>query len=114
MRVVEVERVAEHGVREGCGMGWEASVQADDCRVRLATDLAEGLATLCRHAETAGREAAAKRVEQMELRRLDNGGRDPFVGELAAEGGQALSCSCHRHTLQSVSVPGKPGAASGA
>ena len=58
-------------------------------------------------------EAAADRVEEVQLRRLDDVVRDVVEVELERERGEPLRCGCH-HTLHSSSVPGKLRSASGA
>ena len=96
VRVVEVEPVAEHGVREGGIRGGKTAVVADDRGLRLAALLGHGGSALRRHAERVRRQAAAERVEQMELGSLANLRRDVVQPEGRRELGQAL---CRRRHL---------------
>ncbi len=76
MRVVVVEAVAEHRVREGSARGGNVCAIADHRRLRIPPKLRHGRAAFGRDAERARSESAAERVEHVELGRLDHFGRD--------------------------------------
>ena len=104
VRVVEVEAVAEHRVREGGVRGGQRGVEADHRRLGLAAELRHRRAALGGDAEAVRGEAAADDVEHVQLRRLDDRRRDVVQVELERPGGEPLG---GRHTVHSSSVPGK-------
>ena len=95
MRVVEVEAVAEHRVGEGRAGAGQRPVEADDGGVGGARLLGDHGATLGRDAHGVRREAAADRVEEVELRGLHDLLGDLLVAEAEAPCGEALCGSCH-------------------
>ena len=109
VRVVVVEAVAEHRVRE-CSRGRrQRTVVADHRGLWLPAELGHRRPSLGGDAERARCEAAAKRVEDVELGGLDDGLRDVVVFEGRRESGDALCSSGHGvspPTVHSVSVPG--------
>ena len=112
VRVVEVEAVAEHRVCEGRVRRGERAVEPDHRGLLEAAELCHRRTPLRRDAERVRRQAAADRVEQVQLRRLHHLGGDVLVREPAGPLGEALR-GLHE-TLQSMSVPGNAGAASSA
>ena len=113
VRVVEVEPVAEHRVRERRVRRRQACVEPDHGRFRRAAELGHRLAALARDPEPVGGEPAADHVEHVQLRRLDHLVRDRVEVELQRELRKALRCRRH-HVLHSSSVPGKLRSACGA
>ena len=108
VRVVVVEAVAEHRVREGCARSRNVRAVPDHRRLRIPSQLRHGRAAFGRDAERARSEPAAERVEHVELRRLDHVGRDVVVRERRREVAMrsAAVVMTLAPTVQSVSVPG--------
>jgi hypothetical protein len=75
VRVVEVEAVADHCVCEG-RVGGRQAPSADDRRLLVTAELGHRLPPLRRHAQGGCGEPAAQRVEEMELGRLGDLGRN--------------------------------------
>ena len=73
--VVEVETVADHRVCEG-RVGGRQARSADDCRLLVAAELGHRLAALRRHAQGGRGEPAPQRVEEVQLGRLGDLGRN--------------------------------------
>ena len=101
VRVVVVEAVAEHRVRERGVRAPGCRAVADHRRLRISSQLGHGRAAFGRDAEPVRGEAAAERVEHVELRRLDHVGRDVVVRERRREGGDALRGSVMTPPLRS-------------
>ena len=72
VRVVEVEPVAEHRVRERGVRRGKRAVEPDHRRLGIAAELRHRRAALRGDAEGVGGQTAADRVEQVELRGLDD------------------------------------------
>ena len=115
MRVVEVEPVAEHRVRERRVRGRQPRVVADHGRLRLAAELGHRLPALAGDAGRVRREAAAERVEEVELGVAGDVLRHVVERQRRRELGAALSAAVMpRHTVHSSSVPGNVSCTSGA
>ena len=112
VRVVEVEPVAEHRVREGRVRRGKAGLRADHGRLRLAAELRHRRATLVRDPDRLRREPAADRVEDVELGVLPTTAAGTSSSSSAPA--QSAIVPCRRHTVHSSSVAGKPSAISGA
>ncbi len=104
VRVVEVEPVAEHPVRERGVRRGQRAVEADHRRLGLAAELGHCRAALPGDPEGRCCVPAADRVQEVQLRVLGDVLRDVAGGQVRRPFGDRL-CSGHS-TLQSVSVPG--------
>ena len=94
VRVVEVEPVAEHRVRERAVERGEPGVVPDHGRLRLAADLRHGRPALAGDAGGVRGQAAAERVQQVQLRVLRDLCGHVVERQLRRELGQPL-CSGH-------------------
>jgi hypothetical protein len=113
VRVVEVEPVAEHRVRERGVRRRETGLQPDDGRLGLAAQLRHRLPALAGDPQPVRGQAAAEHVEHVQLRRLDHLLGQGVELQLERECGEPFRCGGH-HTLHSSPVPGKLRSASGA
>ena len=111
VRVVVVEPVAEHRVREGGVRRREASLGAEHGRLRLPAELRHRRAALVRDSGRVRGEPAPDGVEHVELRVLPNDRGDVVEAERDRPVGDRASS---RHTVHSSLVAGKPSAISGA
>ena len=113
VRVVEVEAVAEHRVRERRVGRRQTGLQPDHRRLGLAAQLHHRLPALAGDPEPVRGQAAAEHVEHVQFRRLDHLLGHSVERQLQRECREPFRCSGH-HTLHSSPVPGKLRSTSGA
>ena len=112
VRVVEVEPVAEHRVRERRVRCRQSGLQPDHRGLRLAAELGHRRATLGGDPQAVCGEAAADRVEHVQLRRLDDRRPGRRRGRARAPTLRTAAAAFIPSTPRSV--PGKLRTASGA